>query len=591
MDKITIKINGNEYAVDPNQTVLQVCKEQMIDIPTLCHLDGIEDSASCSLCMVEIQGAPTLKRACVTPVRPGMDILTQSKRVRVARRVNMELLLANHPTDCLTCVKNDDCELREMSHKLGVESVRFPRIKRYNPLLDSSSAALVRDKDKCILCGRCISVCHQVQGVGAIQFTNRGMGNEVGTFMGDGLADSDCINCGQCVLVCPTGAIVEKSEIADVWASLNDPEKIVIVETAPAIRVAIAECFGMPAGTLATGKMAAALRRLGFNHVFDTQFSADLTIMEEGYELITRIKEGGILPLITSCSPGWVKFAERFFPKALDHVSSCKSPQQMFGAIAKTYYAEKLNVDPRKLAVVSIMPCTAKKFEAKRPEMDSAFHYWKDQLSLTDQDHFQDVDHVLTTREIGRMIKEAGINFLHLPNEDFDQPLGISTGAATIFAATGGVMEAALRTAYEVLTGKGLENIDFHIVRGLEGIKEAEVDIDGLTLKVAIASGLKNARTLLEEVEAGSSPYHFIEIMACPGGCINGGGQPFSHVHNKREERIKSIYIEDSNLPLRKSHDNPAIKELYELFLKEPLGERSHHLLHTHYRKREYGDQ
>ncbi|MCU0651273.1 MAG: [FeFe] hydrogenase, group A, partial [Candidatus Omnitrophica bacterium] len=444
----------------------------------------------------------------------------------------------------------------------------------------------IRDPNKCILCRRCIAMCAKVQSVNAIDSMNRGKLTKISTFMDKGLGNVSCVNCGQCLLVCPTGALTENTQIAGVWKALADPSKFVVVETAPAVRASIAEEFGMPAGTLATGKMAASLRRLGFNKVFDTQFSADLTIMEEGHELIDRIKNKGVLPLITSCSPGWIKFAEHFYPGILDHISSCKSPQQMFGAIAKTYYAQKLGIDPKNMVVVSIMPCTAKKFEAKRPEMNGAFEYWKHKSGLTEKDAFPDVDFVLTTREAARMIKEAGIDFGKIQDERFDEPLGISTGAAVIFGATGGVMEAALRTAYEVLTGKTLENIDFESVRGLKGIKTAEVDIDGLTVKVAVANSLSNARVLLDEIKAGKSPYAFIEIMTCPGGCLGGGGQPIPTDAAIRQKRMEAIYQEDRNKELRKSHENPAVQALYKDFLGKPLGELSHHLLHTHYKER-----
>jgi len=401
-----------------------------------------------------------------------------------------------------------------------------------------------------------------------------------------GLGLVACTNCGQCALVCPTGAITERSSINAVWNDLHNPDKIVLVQTAPAIRVGIGEAMGMPYGALVTGQMVAGLRRLGFSKVFDTNFAADLTIIEEGHELIQRIKTGGVLPMITSCSPGWIKFIEHFFPKSLAHLSTCKSPQQMFGAIAKTYYAEKTGIDPRNIVVVSVMPCTAKKFEARRPEMDSAFHYWKSKLHLTDEEHFFDVDHVLTTRELARMFKENGIDFARLPEANFDSPLGESTGAAVIFGTTGGVMEAALRTAYEVFTGKTLPNVDFTEIRGLAGIKEAEIDLDGTKIKVAVAHTLKNARTLLEQVENGTSPYTFIEVMTCPGGCLGGGGQPIPTNSEIRKKRAESIYYEDAHKSIRKSHENPEILHLYHDFLIDPLGEKSHRLLHTKYEKR-----
>ncbi len=584
---LNLKIDGRDHAALEGATILAACREAGIKIPTLCFLDGISEEASCSICVVEVKGAKTLLRSCVTKVTPGMEIYTNTERVRQARKTNLELLLAGHPQDCFLCDRNQTCELRKIAYDMGVRDIRFPKAPKSGVSVDATSPSLIRDPDKCILCRRCISVCSKVQSVSAIDTVNRGKLSYVSTFMDMGLGNAECINCGQCLLVCPTGAIIEQSAIEGVWKALSDPSKVVLVETAPAVRVAIGEEFGMPAGTIATGKMSAALRRLGFDKVFDTQFSADLTIMEEGFELIGRIKNKGKLPLITSCSPGWIKFAEHFYPESLAHISSCKSPQQMFGAVAKTYYAEKLNVDPRNVVVVSIMPCTAKKFEAKRPEMNSAFHYWKDKLGLKDSESFFDVDYVLTTREAGRMIKEAGIDFKNLADEDFDEPLGVSTGAAVIFGATGGVMEAAVRTAYEVLTGKSLEKLDFEGLRGLDGIKTARVDINGMAVKVAVANSLAKARVLLDEVQAGKSPYAFIEIMTCPGGCIGGGGQPLPTDTEVRTRRMEAVYREDKNKPIRKSHENPAVQKLYEEFLGKPLGEKSEELLHTQYAKRE----
>ncbi|HLP06470.1 MAG TPA: [FeFe] hydrogenase, group A, partial [Paludibacter sp.] len=479
-----------------------------------------------------------------------------------------------------------NCELQQLTFDLGIHEKRFARTRKAYGYLDESSPSLVRDPEKCILCGRCVAVCSEVQGVKAIDFSGRGLKSKISTYMELGLGVVACTNCGQCSLVCPTGAITEKSAVDRVWKALRDQGKVVLVQTAPAIRVGIGEAMGMPQGSLVTGKMVAGLRRLGFSKVFDTNFAADLTIMEEGNELIQRIQNGGVLPMITSCSPGWIKFIEHFFPKSLGHLSSCKSPQQMFGAIAKTYYAEKTGIDPRNIVVVSVMPCTAKKFEALRPEMAGAFNYWKDKLQLSEQDHFYDVDAVLTTRELARMFKETGINFLNLPEEHFDSPLGESTGAAVIFGATGGVMEAALRTAYEVVTGMELPNINLGVVRGMEGIREAEIDLNGTKIKVAVAHTLKNARVLLEQIENGTSPYTFIEIMTCPGGCLGGGGQPIPTNYEARKKRAESIYDEDAHKILRKSHENPEIITLYNDFLKEPLGEKSHHLLHTGYVER-----
>ncbi len=583
---INIKIDNRDYQVAQDSTILKACSAAGIIIPTICYLEGISEEAACSICVVEVKGAKTLVRSCVTKVNEGMEIFTNTERVRKARTMNLELLLAGHPKDCFVCDRNQTCELRRIAYDMGIREVRFPKATKLEMEIDSSSPSIIRDPNKCILCRRCIAVCEKVQSVSAIDTAKRGKLSKVTTFMDQGLGKAVCVNCGQCILVCPTGALVENNEISGVWKALADPKKFVMVETAPAVRASIGEEFGMPAGSLATGKMAASLRRLGFDKVFDTQFSADLTIMEEGHELIARIKNKGVLPLITSCSPGWIKFAEHFYPKVLEHVSSCKSPQQMFGAVAKTYYAQKLNLDPRDMVVVSIMPCTAKKFEAKRPEMDSAFEFWKEKMNLKESDHFQDVDFVLTTREAARMIKEAGIDFINLADENFDEPLGVSTGAAVIFGATGGVMEAALRTAYEVLTGQTLESLDFEQVRGLQGIKTAEIEISGMKIKVAIANSLSNARILLEEIQQGRSPYAFIEIMTCPGGCIGGGGQPIPTDAAVRQKRMEAIYREDKNKALRKSHQNPAVQALYKDFLGAPLGDMSHHLLHTHYHER-----
>ena len=582
---LNVKIDGKDYQIAAGQTILQACKQAGIGIPTLCYLEDVAQNASCGVCVVEVKNAKSLLRSCITKVTPGMEITTKSAKVMEARRTNVELLLANHPKDCLVCARNDNCELRMLSYELGVRDGRFTRTKKIDKL-DTTSPSLIRDPNKCILCKRCVEVCANVQTVFAIDIAGRGIKSKVTTYMDKGLGNVACTNCGQCALVCPTGAIVEQDYTRDVWRDLFDPEKIVVVQTAPAIRVGIGEAMGMGPGSLVTGQMVAALRKLGFDRVFDTQFTADLTIMEEGTELINRLKNGGTLPMITSCSPGWIKFIEHFYPKQLAHLSSCKSPQQMFGAVAKTYYAEKMGWDPRKIVVVSIMPCTAKKYEAQRPEMNSAFHYWKDKMNLSDTDDFMDVDYALTTRELGRMFKEAGIEFAKLAEEDFDHPLGDSTGAAVIFGATGGVMEAALRTAYEILVGKPLGNINLMAVRGFDGVKSAEIDIAGTPVKVAVANGLGNARKLLDEIKTGKSPYAFIEVMTCPGGCLGGGGQPIPTNWEIRKRRAESIYKEDEGKPIRKSHENPAITQLYKEFLKEPLGEKSHHLLHTKYKER-----
>ncbi|MCK9305390.1 MAG: NADH-dependent [FeFe] hydrogenase, group A6 [Bacteroidales bacterium] len=583
--KINITVNGKEYKVNAGKTILESCKEIGIEIPSLCYLKDVSHNASCGICVVEVKGARTLVRSCVTQAAEGMVVKTNSPSIDEARRTNLELLLANHPKDCLICERNGNCELQDLTATLGIKEASYEKTKPVAPI-DNTSPSLVRTPEKCILCGRCIAVCAEVQTVHAIDFAGRGLRTKVSTYRDKGLGNVACTYCGQCALVCPTAAITEKDESKSVFNDIYNEDKFVIVQTAPAIRVGIGEAMGMEEGALVTGKMVAGLRKLGFDKVFDTQFTADLTIMEEGFELINRIKNNGTLPMVTSCSPGWIKFIEHFFPNSLDHLSTCKSPQQMFGAVAKSYYAEKLNIDPRKMVVVSIMPCTAKKFECKRPEMNSAFHYWKNKMGLTDRDNFYDVDYVLTTRELAKMFKQAGIDFSNLAEEDFDNPLGISTGAGAIFAATGGVMEAAVRTAYEVITGKPLPSIDLNAVRGFEGIKEAELDLAGTKIKVAVAHTLKNARKLLEQIEEGKSPYAFIEVMTCPGGCLGGGGQAIPTTWEIRQKRAKSIYKEDSLKPIRKSHENPAIKEIYQDFFIEPLGHHSHELLHTSYTKR-----
>ncbi len=572
MEKVKVTVDGQQVEVPKGSTILEAAKAAGIKIPTLCYHEDLGVKAMCRLCVVEVAGARTLQAACSQPVSDGMMIITNSPAVRQARRINLELLLSNHPQDCLNCVRNQRCELQTLADQLGVKEQRFrPKTKSEQPK-DTSAAALIRDPEKCILCRRCVEVCHQVQSVGAIAPANRGIDTVIAPAGGVNLDDVACVQCGQCSLVCPVGAIYEQDHTERVWAALADPNKHVVVQTAPAIRVSIGEEFGMKPGQVSTGKLVAALRRLGFDRVFDTDFTADLTIIEEGHELLERLNNGGTLPMITSCSPGWIKFIEHFYPEYLEHLSTCKSPQQMFGALAKTYYAEKTGIDPKDIYVVSIMPCTAKKYECGRPEMTDS--------------GYADVDAALTTRELAKMIREAGIDFGSLPDEEYDDPLGISTGAGVIFGASGGVMEAALRTVYEVVTKEALPSVDFKAVRGLEGIKEAEVDLKGTKVKVAVANGLSNARKLMDLIKEGKADYHFIEIMCCPGGCIGGGGQPIPTTNAIRQERIKAIYEADASLPLRKSHENPAVKTLYEEFLKEPLGEKSHHLLHTHYTKR-----
>ncbi|MFZ5633324.1 MAG: NADH-dependent [FeFe] hydrogenase, group A6 [Bacillota bacterium] len=572
MEMANLTIDGKEVRVEQGTTILEAARRAYINIPTLCYLKEINIIGVCRICVVEVKGARALQAACVTPVADGMEVFTNTPAVRKSRRMTLDLILSSHPFECPTCVRNKNCELQSLAEAFGIREVRF-KGARAEYVRDDSSAALIRDPNKCILCRRCVAVCEKVQSVSAIAPLGRGFDTVIGPGMDMLLADTSCVQCGQCVLVCPTGALNERDQTEEVWAALADPGKHVVVQTAPATRVSVGETLGMEPGSIVTGKMVAALRRLGFDRVFDTDFTADLTIMEEGYELIHRIREKGRLPLITSCSPGWINFIEHFYPGLLPHLSTCKSPQQMFGALAKTYYAQKAGIDPKDVFVVSIMPCTAKKFESARPEMNSS--------------GFRDVDVVLTSRELGRMIKEAGIDFTSLPEEDYDDPLGISTGAGAIFGATGGVMEAALRTAYEVLTGGELPGLDFKEVRGLKNIKEALVNANGLDVKVAVAHGLANARKLLDLITEGKEDYHFIEIMCCPGGCIGGGGQPIPTNTETRLRRIDAIYTVDERMILRKSHENPAVKQLYADFLGQPLGHKSHQLLHTYYTPKE----
>jgi iron-only hydrogenase group A len=592
---VAISVDGASALVESGSSLLAACEAAGAKVPTLCHLKDVSANASCGLCVVEVEGAKALVRSCVGKVFEGMKVTTSSPRVMRARRNSLELLLANHPADCLACARSGSCELQEAAQALGIRELRFPRTRSV-PQKDLSTAGLERDNDKCILCGRCVAVCSEVQGVSAIAFAGRGIKTRVAAFMDRGLAKSACVQCGQCSVVCPTGAITERDDTEEVWRSIAEGGKTVIVQTAPAIRASLGEALGMAPGSLVTGKMVAALRRIGFSKVFDTQFAADLTIMEEGSELIQRLTKGGVLPMITSCSPGWINFIEYFYPSLLPHLSTCKSPQQMFGALAKTYYAQAAGLDPASIRLASIMPCTAKKHEAKRPEMRGAWEYWKEKSAAgakgpaaagaAEGAPYYDVDWALTTRELARMIVRAGIQIERLPEEDFDDPLGRSTGAATIFGTTGGVMEAALRTVYEVVTGAALPSLEFESVRGLEGIKMAEVDLAGTKVRVAVAHTLKNARVILDEIAAGKSPYHFIEVMTCPGGCIGGGGQMVRVDQAKRLARNAAMYAEDRRLGLRKSHENPSVKALYTEFLGEPLGHLSHELLHTAYSRR-----
>ena len=585
-DTITLTINDKQIEAKQGQTILQICRENGIDIPTLCYLEDLFPSGACRMCVVEVEGARGLVPSCAFPATEGQVIRTHTPRARRARKTIVELLLANHPQECLTCVRSGKCELQTLSQDLGVREERYEGAHREYPI-DSSSVSLIRDPEKCILCGRCVRVCEEVQGVAAIDFTSRGFQSVIMPAFNNSLGNTACVNCGQCILVCPTGALREQSNLKEVSDAINDPEKIVIAQVAPAIRATIGEEFGMAPGTRVTGKLTAALRRAGFDLVFDTDVAADLTIMEEGSELVHRLTTGEeALPMITSCSPGWVKYIEHFYPELLDHLSTAKSPHMMLGTLLKTYYAEKHGIDPSKIVVVSIMPCTAKKYEAQRPEMNDS--------------GYQDVDYVLTTRETARFIKLAGIKFEDLNDEAFDPAFGIASGAGVIFGATGGVMEAALRTAYflltmpeaeredEPLSGKTLSRVNFTPVRGLQGVKEAEIDLHGTRLRVAVAHGLMNARTLLEQIKNGTCSYHFIEVMGCPGGCIGGGGSPMPTTTEIRKARMKAIYTEDEAQTIRASHDNPIIKQLYKEYLGKPLGEKSHALLHTRYTKRGY---
>ncbi|MBP1754522.1 MAG: hndD [Firmicutes bacterium] len=577
METVNIKINGMPIQAPKGATILEAAKLACIDIPTLCFLKDINEIGACRICVVEVKGARSLVASCMYPISEGMEITTNSPKVLSSRKKTLELILSDHDRKCLSCVRSGNCELQKLCNDLNVKDEYLYDGDRTRYELDDSSAHMVRDNNKCILCRRCSAVCDKIQGIGVIGANERGFDTNISCAFDMGLGETSCVSCGQCIAVCPTGALLEKDSTDDVFAALADSDKYVVVQTAPSVRAALGEAFGLPIGTNVEGKMVAALRRLGFAKVFDTDFAADLTIMEEANELIERIQNGGKLPLITSCSPGWVKFCEHYYPDMLDNVSSCKSPQQMFGAILKTYYAEKNNIDPKKIVSVSVMPCTAKKFEIGREDQSAA--------------GVPDVDISITTRELARMIERVGINFLSLPDEHFDDPLGRSTGASVIFGATGGVMEAALRTAVETITGSELASPDFKEVRGTKGIKEATYEAAGLTVNVAVASGLANARKLLDDVKAGRANYHFIEIMGCPGGCVNGGGQPqqpgtVRNFTDIRTLRAKALYDQDAKMEVRKSHENEAIKTLYADYLGKPGSHKAHDVLHTTYVKR-----
>jgi NADH-quinone oxidoreductase subunit G/NADP-reducing hydrogenase subunit HndD len=589
MALVTLTINDKIVTAEEGTTIFEAAKQNNILIPHFCYLENVHQIGSCRICVVEVKGAKNLMASCVSHVSEGMVVHTNTSKVRKVRKVLYELILSDHPKNCLGCHRNLNCELQDLGEQIQINEFRFEGVKSKD-VVDSTSPSIVRDSSKCILCRRCVTVCNEIQGIGVMNPHHRGFATFIGPSEDESLGHSICTNCGQCILVCPVGALKEQDSTQQVWDALLDPTKTVVVQTAPAVRVALGEKFGFPAGTIVTGKMASSLRELGFDYVFDTNFAADLTILEEGTEFLKRVKErfttpeGSVLPMITSCSPGWIKYVEHQFPGELDHLSSCKSPHMMLGALIKTYFAEKIKVDPKDIVVVSVMPCTAKKFEITRPEMES--------------NGFRNVDAVLTTRELARMIKDAGIEFTELPDSEFDAPLGLSSGAADIFGTTGGVMEAAIRTVYELVTGRELPMEALHVkpLVGLKQIKTADLLIenpvpeyaflDGVTVKVAVTSGLKGASKLMEEIRLGTSPYHFIEVMGCPGGCISGGGQPRPINNTVRMKRLEAIYREDEGKVLRKSHQNEDLMTLYREFLGHPLGHTSHELLHTTYVKR-----
>ena len=574
MDMVNVKVNGIAVSVPKGSTILEAARAAGVDIPTLCFLKDINEIGACRICMVEATGARGLVTACVYPVAEGMEIKTNTEKVHKARKTTLEMLLSTHEKKCLSCVRSGSCEFQKLCNEYGIEDENvYDGYRREFPI-DDTAAHLIRDNNKCVLCRRCVAACQQ-QVVSVIGANDRGIDTHIASPFEMNLVDTPCVSCGQCIVACPTGALREKDNTADVWAALNDPSKVVVVQTAPAVRATLGECFGMPIGTNVEGKMVAALRRLGFDHVFDTNFAADVTIVEEATELVERIQNGGKLPMITSCSPGWVKFAEHYYPEQLGHISSCKSPQQMFGAILKTYFAEKNNIDPKDIVSVSVMPCTAKKFEIDRDDQNAA--------------GVADVDISITTRELARMIERAGLNFNALPDEEFDNPMGEDTGAAVIFGATGGVMEAALRTANDVLTGKNNTDIEFHAVRGTAGLKEATYNIAGKEVKVAVASGLAAANYVMTMIKEGLAPWSFVEIMCCPGGCVNGGGQPFqpASVRNfvdLKAMRAKVLYDQDAGMAIRKSHENPMVLKLYEEYFDGKFGShKAHEVLHTSY--------
>ena len=579
-ETVTLTIDGIEIKAKKGTTILQAARNAGIDIPTLCFLKEINEVGDCRMCIVEIEGRRGFATSCVQKVEEGMIVHTNTKEVLEARKVILDLILSNHVKECLTCVRSGNCELQELTHKLNITNIEFPgEILKHET--DDKSPSIVRDFNKCVLCRRCVATCKKVQEIGAIDCAERGFESCISTTYGNSLNDVDCTLCGQCIEACPTGALHEKESIDDVWANLKNPDKYVVVQTAPAVRVAIGEEFDMPIGTNAKGKMVTALKRLGFDKVFDTNTGADFTIMEEANEFIERVQGNGVLPMITSCSPGWVRFAEKNYGECLDHLSSCKSPHQMFGALIKSYYAEKYGIDRNKICVVSVMPCVAKKYECVRPEMEV--------------DGVRDVDYVLTTRELARMIKQANIDFVKLEDSYFDDPMGEASGAGAIFGTTGGVMEAAIRTAVDILENKNMDKLEYKEVRGEKGIKEAVLNIAGNEIKIAVVSGLANARKIMEQIKAGTSPYHFIEIMACPGGCVVGGGQPIKsskirETVDVRKLRADALYEIDEKSTIRKSHENQAIKQIYEEYLEKPGSHKAHKYLHTTYSKKEKYD-
>ena len=570
---VNLKIDNIPVSVPAGTTVLEAARNAGIKIPSLCFLKDINEIGACRICVVEVKGAKSLVASCVYPVSEGMEVFTNTEKVRHSRQLTLELILSNHRMDCLTCSRSGRCELQDLARDLGIDAVRYAA-DNLPPQIEDSAPHLVRDNSKCVLCRRCTAVCRKSQEVGVIGCNDRGFATHVGCAFDRDLNEVDCVSCGQCIVACPTGALQEKDDTAKVWAALNDPTKHVVVGPAPSIRVTLGECFGMPIGTNVEGKMVTALRRLGFDKVFDVDNAADFTIMEEGTEFLHRLQEGGTLPLITSCSPGWIRFCEQHYPEMIPNLSTCKSPQQMFGSLVKSYYAEKMGINPRDIVVVSVMPCTAKKYEVRREEMRQ--HGWLP------------VDISLTTRELGRMITRAGLLFQNLPDGEFDEMLGLSTGAATIFGASGGVMEAALRTVVEIVTNGEMKPLDFTEVRGMTGIKEATYELPGKTVRVCAVSGLANAKKVLDGVKSGEMQYDFIEIMACPGGCINGGGQPIQHADVRnwtdiRSLRAKALYTQDAGMTYRRSHENPVLQQVYKEYLGEPGGHRAHELLHTTY--------